>query len=73
MMLQWQRVGRERYDAWLKACEVRVKKVAKQYRHSKYGFEGELLAKPHTLAQVVDELFGAGKGKQRVRKKWYGT
>ena len=71
--LQWQRVGRERYDAWMKACEVRVKKVAKRYRHSKYGAQGELLAKPHTLAQVVDELFGAGKGKQRVRKKWYGT
>ena len=64
--LQWQRVGRERYDAWLKACEVRVKKVAKRYRHSKYGSQGELLAKPGGGGAAR----GPGQRGQRRLRRW---
>ena len=73
--LKWERIGKERFDEWVKQCGVREAKAKKRYVTGKYGRDNKELFPPTgkmTFGDVIDELFGEGKGKKKLQKKWYG-
>ena len=71
--MKWERIGKERYDEWVRQCNVRHEKARKRYVRGKYGSMNPVLFPSAVVfGEVIDELFGKGKGKKKLQKKWYG-
>ena len=71
--MKWERIGKERYDEWVRQCNVRHEKARKRYVRGKYGSMNPVLFPSAVVfGEVIDELFGKGKEKKKLQKKWYG-
>ena len=74
--LKWQRIGKERFDEWVKQCGVREAKAKKRYITGKFGIRNRELfpqtGGKMTFGDVIGEMFGEGKGKKKLQRKWYG-
>ena len=74
--LKWERIGKERFDEWVKQCGVREAKATKRYLTGKYGTANQGLfpetGGKMTFGDIIGEMFGEGRGKKKLQKKWYG-
>ena len=68
--LKWKRIGKERFDEWVKQCVVRDEKAARRYTKDKFFSAKE--APSSTFGAVIEEMFGKGKEEKEVQQKWYG-
>ena len=74
--LKWERIGKERFDEWVKQCGLREAKATRRYLTGKYGIDNQELfpetGGKMTFGDVIGEMFGEGRGKKKLQKKWYG-
>ena len=71
--LKWERIGKERFDKWVKQCGVREAKAKKRYITGKFGIRNlARLSGKMTFGDIIGEMFGEGKGKKKLQRKWYG-
>ena len=79
--MKWNRIGKKRFLGWAKQCKARHEEAWKRYVVGKYGRMNPGLFPQHedmsrggaaVFGEAIDEMFGKGKEKKKLQKKWYG-